>query len=195
MNTTTKKAPPTEEEVMAALLRETVRETNTGGDTSRKDWSPANQIDVADRIARMRGWDGSKGYATTSAGYNPTRARVIGQLVSIKAVQEILDRLYSEGRVHAFFGSHRVISAQYGVNPRSTYYLTDEALDLLVAQKRRQWLERSEIDALDAARQKVLDEHADAVERYRSANLAALLPQEPDFRTWMLADDTEASDQ
>jgi hypothetical protein len=172
---------PTEDEVLAALLRETVGEV-------RPYWSPASRVDVSDRIARSRGWNGSQGYERTPAGHNPTRASVIGKWVSIKAVQKVLDRLYSEDRVHAFYGSSRFIAGSYGTSPRQVYYLSQEALDLMLAARRKAWLERAEQDALEAAQQKVLEEHAADVERYRQENLTTWLPKEPDWQA-MLNDD------
>lgn len=186
----TRVAPPTEDEVLAALLRETISETNIGGGETRPHWSPASRIDVAERIARSRGWDGTKGWETTPAGYTPSRSSVIGKWVSIKAVQEILDRLYSEGRVHAFSGTSRFVSGEYGVDPRQTYYLSQEALNLMMARRRQYWLEATERDALSAAEKRVLDEHAADVAMYQQENLAGLLLTEPDWQA-MLNDDEE----
>lgn len=188
---TSRVAPPTEDEVVAALLRETVSEIDTGGGGTRQRWSPASRIDVAERIARSRGWDGTSGWYTTGAGYTPSRANAIGKWVSIKAVQAILDRLYNEDRAHAFFGTSRFIATEYGVNPRQTYYLSQEALDLMLAERRKRWMEGVEIAARDAAQQKVLAEHAADVERYRQENLTAGLADEPDWQA-MLDDDKEA---
>lgn len=187
---TTKTTPPTEDEVLTALLRETTSSTDIGGGKTLHNWSPASKTDVAERIARMRGWNGTEGWETTAAGYTPSRGTVIAKRISIKAVQEVLDRLYGEDRVHAFYGHHRVVAGQYGVDPRVTYYLSQEALDLMLTQKREWWVKSQREAALEAAQQRVLREHAPEVAEYEQETLAKLLAAEPDWQA-ILNDDQE----
>lgn len=188
MNTTTKKAPPTEDEVMDALTRETVSWTPEPDPANRrKNWGPASRLDVAHRIAVARGWDGTAGWTqpppgSPRMGRNPgTREKGINLYVSVKAVGDVLEQFRLDGRAHAFYGRHTLISRKYGINPSSVYYLTQEALDVALAELHRLWTQNSESAALGQAREHVLAQHADEVEKEAARILRERLADEPDW--------------
>lgn len=186
---TTKLAPPTEDEVLAALAK-------TTAPTDKHNplyYRPANRVDVAEAVARSRGWNGNDGFDRLPSGQNPTRVSVVGRWVSVKAVQEILDRLHSEDKAYAFYGSHKLVAGSYGVAPGYVYYLSQEAVDRALAVQRKRWIESTEADALEAASQRVLAEHADDVERYRLANLAAKMTAEPNWNDLLDIDEEAAN--
>lgn len=168
--------PPTEDEVLAALEKETVYGTAGTG------WRAANRIDVAERIARSRGWNGIEGTERARSGAQPTRAVAIGKWVNVKAVQEVLEKLRSQDKAYAFLGGHPFIAGKYGITPGHVYYLSQEALDRAIEGQRKSWLERAEVDALAAAKELVLQEHAEDVEKHRRSFLAAVLPTEPNWQ-------------
>lgn len=197
MNTTTKKAPPTEDEVMAALTRETVSWTPEPAPANRrKNWGPASRLDVAHVIALSRGWDGFAGWTqpepgSPRMGRNPgTREKGINLYVSAKAVGDILEKLRRDGRVHAFYGRHTLISRKYGINPSSVYYLTQEALDVALDEQHRLWKQNIEMAAAAEAQAKVLDLYAAEVEAYRLRILDDKLTGEPDWKAQLDVDPT-----
>jgi len=175
-----RQAPPTEAEVLGALEQETIYKGQDG-----PQWKVAGRLDVADRIARNRGWDGIEGL-----GF-PGRPQMIGKYVSVGAVQKVLEKLDAETKVYAFYGRHKFIAVGYGVNPNGLYYLSQPALDRLLAERRKRWQKDVEKAALATAQERVLAEHPADVDKYRQENLAGLLAAEPDWQA-MLNEDQEA---
>lgn len=176
---------PTEDEVLAALEKATVKDG--------RSWKPANRIDVAEAVARSRGWNGTQGYDRTPAGYNPTRASVIGQWVSVKAVTDILGSLNNQAKAYAFYGGHKFIAGSYGITASHVYYLSQEALNRAIEGQRQRWVEGVQFDARQAAEAQVLMERRDDVERYQQENLTALLAKEPDWQAMLNDDDEEGN--
>jgi hypothetical protein len=64
-------------------------------------------------------------------------------------------------------------------------------VDRAIEVQRKRWLQKVESDAVDAAKEMVLAEHAADVEKYRLSFRTAQLPTEPNWQDMLKYDDED----
>lgn len=123
------KTAVTKQEVLAAVERDSVHRTKEHvhgqGFTGRvvPRLVPLSKADVADTIARSRGWDGKQ-------GLYESRASVLRHWVSMGDVQRGLDALLEEGKIYAISGSHWAVANSRGVMRNATYFVSQHAREI-----------------------------------------------------------------
>lgn len=164
MPTTTTDTSVTKAEVLAAVST-SIRQDRAVSDRVRVHG--LTKADVMHVIADKRGLTNGE----LSRGYT-SRASVLRRYVSASAVQRHLDELVADGEAYAVPGTHWAVSRQHGTMGNATYYLSPEARTEIIQQRNQREADGFAVRAMEAAKERVLAEHAAEVNAYFDATMA-----------------------
>ena len=170
---------PTVEEIVD-VVRDVVNR-----DEAFRRVSPQSPSDVADKVARARGWDGS----TRDPDHDPnarhshmsgwiTEAQAMARYgVSVAVVKRLLTQAADQGLIVAVAGDHWAISGRYGSRANATYYITPEAVEALTEQERTRRQDKHEAEVAKLATEALIAEHNDEYRDLVARNTETINPR------------------
>lgn len=155
----------TREEVLAAVQAYSVRDKWLKGSGSTH--FPCTKADIIAHVAEAHGYVASQSkYVSAMSEYR--------RFVSVTSVTNWLETLAEEGEIASVGGDHWSLTGRYNINSRSTYYLSQEAMELAAASADEKSRAKILSRATEHATAVILEKYASEWEELRKEMVAAV---------------------